>query len=98
MEERLDGLEEGNLLVNRVAARLRDIQEEEDCSVQMSESGHSLHLNGVSLIQRVVEDAWCVNDLPSCVLVVRVAYEQVLRRESIRLHIDICISDIVDEA
>jgi len=64
----------------------------------MSQCSDSLHLNGVSLIQRVVENTWRVDDLPPCVLVVCVAHKQVLCREGVRLHVDISIGDIVDEA
>ena len=64
----------------------------------MSKSCDSLHLNCVSLVKRVVQNAWRVDHLPSGVLIVRVPHEQVLSRESVRLHINVRIRDIVNEA
>ena len=64
----------------------------------MSKSCDSLHLNCVALVERVVENTWRVNDLPAGVLVVSVTDEQVLCRESVWLHINVGIRDIVDEA
>ena len=64
----------------------------------MCKCGYCLHLNGVALIQRVVEYAWCINNLPTCVLVVGVANKQILSRERVRLHVDVSVGNIVDEA
>ena len=86
------------MLINSVATRLRDIEQKENCRVQMSEGRNGLHLNGVSLVERVVQNTWSVNNLPSGVLVIGVTDEQVLGGESIGLNINIGIRDIVDEA
>ena len=98
LEQRLDRLEQGNLLVDGVPARFGDVEEEKDRSIQVSQRGDSLHLNRVALVKRVVKDAGRVDDLPASVLVLSVAHEQVLCRESVRLHIDVGIRDVVDEA
>ena len=63
----------------------------------MSKSRHSLHLDRVPLVERMVQNTWRIDHLPPRVLVIRVTNEKVLRRESIRLHIHIGIRDIVDE-
>ena len=64
----------------------------------MRQSCDRLHLNRVALVERVVKDARCINYLPASILVVRVAHEEVLRREGIGLHIDVRICNIIDEA
>ena len=64
----------------------------------MGKSRDSLHLDRVSLVERMIQNTWRVNNLPSGVLVVSVTDEQVLGCESIRLHINISIRDIIDEA
>ena len=56
-----------------------------------------LHLDGVSLFQRMVQDTGGVDDLPTQVLVVRVAHEQRLGRESVGLDLNIGTGDLVDE-
>lgn len=63
----------------------------------MSKCSHSLHLDSVPLVKRMVQNARRIDHLPSRVLIIRVTNEQVLRRERIRLHIYIGIRDIVDE-
>ena len=45
----------------------------------------------------MIKNTGGINDLPSRVLVVSVSYEQTLSGESIRLHVDISISHIVNE-
>ena len=56
----------------------------------MSESGDGLHLDGVHLLERVIQDTGSVDDLPSEVLVVHVSDEErfggegVLKRRSER--------------
>ena len=49
----------------------------------MSKSGDSLHFDGIPLVQRVVEDAGRVDDLPARVLVIGMTNEQTLSRERI---------------
>lgn len=63
----------------------------------MSESGNRLHLNGVHLLERVVEDSGRVDDLPPEVLVVHVADEERLGGEGVGLDVDIGASDLVHE-
>ena len=64
----------------------------------MSQGSDRLHFNRVSLVERVVQDAWRVDHLPSCVLVVRMTHKQVLSCEGVRLHINIGVGNIVDKA
>lgn len=63
----------------------------------MCESGHCLHLNGISLIQWVIEYSWRVDYLPTLILIISVTHEEVLRCESIGLHFHISIRNIVHE-
>ena len=46
----------------------------------------------------MIKDAWRIDHLPACILIVSVADEEVLRCERIRLDIDIRICNIIDEA
>ena len=64
----------------------------------MSECSDGLHFDGVALVERVIEDTWGINDLPSGVLVVGVTHVQTLSRERVRLHVDVCFGDVVHEA
>ena len=64
----------------------------------MSKGRDGLHLDGVSLVKRVIQNTWRVDDLPTRVLVIGVTNKQVLGRESPRLHIDVGFRDVVDEA
>lgn len=54
LEKGLDGVEQVNLLLNGVTTSFRYVEQEQNSSVQMSQSSDSLHFNGVSLIERVV--------------------------------------------
>lgn len=63
----------------------------------MGEGGDTLHLDGVHLLKRVVEDSRGVDDLPPEVLVVHVTDEETLGREGIGLDVDIGTGDLVDE-
>ena len=58
----------------------------------------SLHLDGVALLEGVVEDARRVDDLPPQILVVGVAHEERLGGEGVGLHLHISSRDLVDEA
>ena len=58
----------------------------------------SLHLDGVALLERVVEDARRVDDLPPQILVVGVAHEERLGGEGVGLHLDVRARYLVDEA
>ena len=46
----------------------------------------------------MIKNAWRIDHLPACILIVSVADEEILRRESIGLDIDIRICNIIDEA
>lgn len=49
----------------------------------MGEGGDGLHLDGVHLLEGVVQDTGCVDDLPSEVLVVHVSDEERLGGEGV---------------
>ena len=63
----------------------------------MSESGDTLHLDGVHLLQRVVKDTRGVYHLPSQVLVVHVTDEERLCGKGVRLYVYVCPGHLVDE-
>lgn len=63
----------------------------------MSESGNTLHLDRVHLLQRVIQHSRSIDNLPSEVLVVHVTDEERLGGEGVRLNVDIRSSDFVDE-
>ena len=86
------------MLINCVATGLGDVKKEQNCSVQVSKRSDGLHLNCVSLVKWVIQNTWRIDNLPSGVLVISVSDEQVLRSESVRLHINVGIRDIVNEA
>ncbi len=48
-----------------------------------------LHLDGVPLLERAVQDAGRVNDLPAQVSVVHVPYKETFCREGVRLHLHV---------
>ena len=64
----------------------------------MGEGCDSLHLDRVALIQRMVEDTWSVDNLPTRIFVIGMSHKQVLSGEGIRLNINISIRNIIDEA
>ena len=72
-EERLDVLEKRDLLGDGLAAGLRNVDEEKHAGLQMGQRGDGLHLDGVALFQRVVQNARRVDHLPSHVVVVGVS-------------------------
>lgn len=63
----------------------------------MSESSDTLHLDGVHLFERVVENSGSIDNLPSEVFVIHVSNEEGFRGESVGLNIDIGTGDLVDE-
>lgn len=63
----------------------------------MGQSSDSLHFDSVSLVKSVVENTRGIDDLPTRVLVVCVTHKQVLRRESVGLHVHLCICYIVNK-
>ena len=64
----------------------------------MRQRRDGLHLNRVTLIKRMVKNAWRIDHLPARILIVCVTDEEVLRCERIGLDIDIRICNIIDEA
>mmetsp|Transcript_19433 Transcript_19433/g.74612 ORF Transcript_19433/g.74612 Transcript_19433/m.74612 type:complete len:651 (-) Transcript_19433:57-2009(-) len=97
-EEGLDVVEETELLLEAVAALLRDIDHEEHSGAEMGQRGDGLHLDGIPVLQRVVEDTGGVDDLPWSVLVVSVSDEERLGGEGVGLNVDVGPGDLVDEA
>mmetsp|Transcript_76981 Transcript_76981/g.124578 ORF Transcript_76981/g.124578 Transcript_76981/m.124578 type:complete len:257 (+) Transcript_76981:289-1059(+) len=63
----------------------------------MRKSRDSRHLDGVTVLQRMIQDSRRVDDLPLHVVVVQVADKQRLCGESIGLHIHICLGHNVHE-
>lgn len=96
-EEGLDGVEELALRLDGVAALLGEIHKVEHARLEVRERGDALHLDVVHLLERVVEDAGGVDDLPAHVAVVEVADEEGLGRERVRLHVDVRARDLVEE-
>lgn len=96
-EKWLDGLEQGHLGSNSVATLLGKIHEVEDGGSQVSDSSDGLHLNGVHLLKRVIENTWGIDGLEAEVLVIEVADEQGLGGESVWLNIDIGSGDTSQE-
>ena len=88
-EERLDALEELHLGLHGVPTLFGQVHEVEDGGAEMGDGGDGLHLDGIHLLERVVEDSRGVNGLESEVFVVEVADEQALGRERIRLYVDV---------
>lgn len=62
-KKRADVVEELQLLLQRVAALLRHVHHVEDGRPQVSQSRDGLHLDGVPLLQGVVQDAGGVHHL-----------------------------------
>lgn len=65
---------------------------------QMRNSGDTLHLDGVHLLERVVQDTGRIDGLETEVLVVEVADEERLRGESVGLDVDVGAGDGAQEA
>ena len=63
----------------------------------MGKSSDSLHFNGIPLIKWMVEDARSVDDLPAGVFVIGMTYEKTLSGEGIRLNINVCIRQVVNQ-
>eukprot|EP00760_Papus_ankaliazontas_P018925 PhM_4_TR17767/c0_g1_i1/m.843 len=97
-EERLDVAEERDLRLDGVAARTAQVHEVHDRRLEVGQRRDGLHLDDVALVEAVVEDTGRVDDLPRQVLVVGVANVERLRREGVRLHLNVRARDLVDEA
>ena len=90
-------VQEAYLSFDCVPTLLTQVHEVHDSTSQVSKSGDRLHLNGVHLLERVVQDPWSVDDLPSEVLVVHMTDKEGFGGESVRLNIDIRPGNLVDE-
>ena len=64
---------------------------------QMGHSDHRLHLNHVHLVQGVIQNSWCIDDLKPKVFVIQMPHEKRFRRKRKRLDFDIGSRDTVDE-
>ena len=84
--------------LGQLTALLARIDDVKDSGSQMSEGSDSLHLDRVPFLEGVIENSGSVDDLPAQVLVVGVADVQRLRREGVRLNLDVSPGDLVDEA
>ena len=73
------------------------VEEVEDASLEMSESGYTLHFDSVHVFEGMVEDTRCIDYLPSEVLVIKMPNEERLGSESIRLNIHIRASYLIQE-
>ena len=89
-EQGLDGLEQTDLLLEGIAALLGDVDEVQDRAREVGQGRDGLHLDGVALLEGVVEDAGGVDDLPPQVAVVAVADEEGLGGEGIGLDVCAC--------
>lgn len=63
----------------------------------MCQRRYTLHLNRVHVLQRMVQDSRCINDLPSQVLVIQVSNKEGLCGERVWLDINVRSSDLVNE-
>ena len=97
-KERLDVVKKRDLLVNRVAALLGHVHDEQDGGAQVRHGRDGLHLDGVALLERVVEYAGRVDHLPAQVLVVGVTDVERLGGERVGLHLDVGERDLVEKA
>mmetsp|Transcript_14126 Transcript_14126/g.28156 ORF Transcript_14126/g.28156 Transcript_14126/m.28156 type:complete len:518 (-) Transcript_14126:837-2390(-) len=97
-EERPDGPEEGALRLHRVPAVLRNVHEVEHRARQVGEGRDGLHLDGVPLLQWMVEEAGRVDHLPAQIAVVGVSHVQTLGGERVRLHVHVRARHLVHEA
>ena len=64
----------------------------------MGDGGDGLHLDGVHLLERVIEQAGGVDGLKAKVPVVKMADEETLGRERVRLHVHVGAGDGAEEA
>ena len=80
-----------------IAALLAEIHKVEDSRPEMGNRGDGLHLDGVHLLEGVVEDSGRINGTEPKVRVVKVPHKQALGGEGIRLHVDIRARDALQE-
>mmetsp|Transcript_1305 Transcript_1305/g.3751 ORF Transcript_1305/g.3751 Transcript_1305/m.3751 type:complete len:542 (-) Transcript_1305:698-2323(-) len=96
-KQRFDGLEQTDLLLERISTLLGDVDKVQDRAGEMSQGRDGLHFDGIALLEGMIEDAGSVNDLPTQVPVVTVTHEEGFGGECIGLHIDIGAGDLVHE-
>ena len=97
-EERVDVAEQRELLLDRVRALAAQVNEVENGGLQVRHGGDGLHLVGVALLERVVQDSGRVDHLPANVVVVHVTEEERLGRERVGLHVHVRARHFVHEA
>lgn len=66
---------------------------EHRCS-EMGQGGDGLHLDGVPLLQRMIQDAWRIYHLPAEVPVVHVTDKQRLGGEGVGFHLNVCSGNL----
>mmetsp|Transcript_20611 Transcript_20611/g.62060 ORF Transcript_20611/g.62060 Transcript_20611/m.62060 type:complete len:279 (+) Transcript_20611:965-1801(+) len=96
-EQGADGVEQGGLLLDGVAALLRHVQHVQHRRPQVCQRRDTLHLDRVALLKRPIQDAGRVYHLPAQVSVIHVPHEQALCCEGIRLHLHVCPCHLVHE-
>ena len=97
-KQRFDALKELQLLLDGVSALLRDVHHVENGSSEVSQRRDGLHLDGVPVLQGVVQNARGVHHLPAEVAVVHVADEERLGGEGVGLDLHVRPGDLVHEA
>ena len=97
-EQGSDAGEEMNLGGDGVAAVLGEIHEVEDGGAQVGDGGDGLHLDGVHLLERVIEETGGVDGLKAKVPVIEMTDEETLGGEGVRLHVDVGAGDGAEEA
>lgn len=96
-KERFDGFEQGNLSVDRVTALFRDVDEEDDGSLEMSKGSDGKHFDGVTFFKRVVDDTRSVENLVTLKRVVAVTDEEGFGGEGVGLDFGVSTRDLVDK-
>ena len=97
-EQRFDGVKQSRLLRDRESALLTNIYYVQHDRSKMRQGGDGLHFNRVSFVQRSIQNSRRVQNLPPQVLVIRVTDVNRLRRERVRLHLNIRSRHLVHKA
>lgn len=63
----------------------------------MRQRRNTLHLNRIHILQRMIQNPRCVNNLPSHISIIQVSNEEGFGGESVGLDIDVCACNFVDE-
>mmetsp|Transcript_38297 Transcript_38297/g.114685 ORF Transcript_38297/g.114685 Transcript_38297/m.114685 type:complete len:752 (-) Transcript_38297:278-2533(-) len=96
-EQRLDAPEQRALLLHRITARFGNVDEIQHRAGEMGQCRHRLHLDGVALLEGMVQYTGGVHDLPTEVSIVGVTDIEGLGREGVRLHVDLGPRNLVEE-